>query len=68
MSVWLSERWERNPKNVWWNDEIKAAVRRKEAARRCWQLAIRRQKKDVWRLTEKRRKRLKGIYTREKRK
>ena len=22
----------KNPKNVWWNDETKAAVRRKEAA------------------------------------
>ena len=22
----------KNPKSVWWNDEIKAAVRRKEAA------------------------------------
>ena len=24
--------WRKNPKSVWWNDEIKAAARRKEAA------------------------------------
>ena len=29
-SVWLSESWEEEPK-VWWNDDIKAPVRRKEA-------------------------------------
>ena len=41
-------RGEKNPKSVWWNDEVKAAVRRKEAVgRRCWQLAMKRQKKDV---------------------
>ena len=33
--MWLSERdREKNPKRVWWNDEIKSAVRRKEAARK----------------------------------
>ena len=57
----------KNPKNIWWND-IKAAVRRKEAGRGCWQLVIKRQKKDVWKCTEKRRERLKGVYIREKRK
>ena len=32
-SVWLSESWGKEPKKcVWWNDEIKAAVRRKETA------------------------------------
>ena len=32
-SVWFSESWgEKNLKSVWWNDEIKSAVRRKEAA------------------------------------
>ena len=31
--MWLSERGGgKNPKSVWWNNEIKAAVRRKEAA------------------------------------
>ena len=36
----------KNPKSVWWNDEIKAEVRR-----RCWQLEMKRQKKDVWKCT-----------------
>ena len=31
-SMRLSESWGKNPKSVWWNEEIKAAVRRKEAA------------------------------------
>ena len=31
-SMWLSKSWRKNPKSVWWNDEIKAGVRRKEAA------------------------------------
>ena len=31
-SMRLSESWEKTPKSVWWKDEIKAAVRRKEAA------------------------------------
>ena len=30
--------------------------------RRCWQLAIRREKKDIWKCTEKRRKGLKSVY------
>ena len=29
-NVWLSEIGGKNPKNAWWCDEIKAAVRRKE--------------------------------------
>ena len=29
-NVWLSESWGKNPKSVWWNNEINAAVRRKE--------------------------------------
>ena len=32
----------KNPKSVWWNDEIKAAVVRKEAAWKVWQLAMKR--------------------------
>ena len=27
----------KNPKNVWWNDEVKATVRRKEAA---WKVLV----------------------------
>ena len=34
----------KNLKCVWWNDEVKAAVERKEAA---WQLAMKRQEIDV---------------------
>ena len=30
-SMRLSKSWGKSPKRVWWNDEIKAAVRRKEA-------------------------------------
>ena len=44
----------KNPKSMWWNDEVKAAVRRKELlGRRFWQLVMKRQKKDVWKRTEK---------------
>ena len=31
-STWFSESRGKNPKSMWWNDEIKDAVRRKEAA------------------------------------
>ena len=31
-SMPLSKSWGENPKSVWWIDEMKAAVRRKEAA------------------------------------
>ena len=30
--MWLSGSGGKNPKNLWVNDEVKAAVRRKEAA------------------------------------
>ena len=36
----------KNPKSAWWNDEIKAAVEE-----RCWQLVVRRQKKNVYNCT-----------------
>ena len=50
----------KNPKSVWWNDEIKTAVRRKEAAwKECWELGMKRPKKDVWKRTERGRERLK---------
>ena len=53
----------KNPKRVWWNNEVKAAVRKKEAAwKEVWQLAVKRQNKDVWKCTERRRERLKGVY------
>ena len=31
-SIWLSKSCGKNPRSVWWNDEINAAVKRKEAA------------------------------------
>ena len=34
--------------------------------RRCWQLAMKKQKKDVWKGSEKRREKLKGVYIRSK--
>ena len=46
----------KNLKRVWWNNEIKAVVRRKRLlGRRCWQQVVKRQKKDVWKCTERRR-------------
>ena len=35
---------------------------------RCWQLVMKRIKKDVWKHTKKRKERLKGVYIRAKRK
>ena len=45
----------KNPKSVWWNDEVKATVRRRSLpGRRCWQPSMKKQKKDVWKRIEKR--------------
>ena len=52
-------------------DEIKAAIRRKNPAMGgggCLKLEMKRQSKDIWKLTEKKREGLKGIYNRVKRK
>ena len=57
----------KNLKSVSWNNEIKAAVKRL-FGRRYWQLVMKRQKKDVWKPTEKKRERLKSVYVRAKRK
>ena len=59
----------KNPKTVWWNDEIKYAVRRKEDAWKEVMAAseMKRQKKNVWKHSEKRRERLKCVYIRGKR-
>ena len=54
----------KNKKSVWWNDEVKAAVRRKEVLAASNEEA----KEDVWKLTEKKGERLKGVYIRAKRK
>ena len=49
----------KNPKSVWYNDKIKAAVRRKE---NTWVEILaasdEETKKDVWKPTERRRERL----------
>ena len=59
---------EGSPKNVWWNNEVKAAVKRKETAwRKCCEPEAKMQKKDVWEFTKKKRERLKRcIYQRKK--
>ena len=52
-----------------WNDEVKPAVReRRLLGSRCWLLVMKRQKIDVWKLTEKKRERLKCVYIRAKKK
>ena len=48
---------------MWWNDEVKAAIRRKEAT---WREVLA-ASNDVWKLIKKKRKRLKGIHIRAKR-
>ena len=62
--MWLVRVEGKKPKSMWWNNEVKAVVRR----RKCCQLAIKRQKKEVWKLTEKKRERLKSVYIRAKKK
>ena len=44
-----------NPKSVWWNDLVKAAVKRKEV------LGASYEEKGVWKSTKKKRGRLKGV-------
>ena len=52
--------WGKNPKCVWWNDEIKAVVReRRLLGSGYWQLAMKIQKKNVLKRTERRREKLK---------
>ena len=62
--MWLSESGGKNPKSVWWADEIKAAVRTKEAAWKEVSAAGNKdakKKENAWGLTEKKRERLKGV-------
>ena len=51
---------------VWCNKVV--ARRKKVVWKECWQLAMKNPKKNVWKLTEKKRERLKGVYIRAKRK
>ena len=55
----------KNPKSVWWKDELQLGER-ELLGRRCWELGTRLQKTDVWRFTNTKRERLKGVYVREK--
>ena len=57
-SVWLNESGGKNTKSMWWNDKIKAAVRRKEAA---W-------KEVLAANDEEAKERFKELYREEKRK
>ena len=56
--MWVSESGGKHPKREWWKDELKAAFRRKEVLGASDEEA----KKDVWKCTEKKRERLKGVY------
>ena len=51
-----------SPKSVWCYNEVKAAVKRKEAAWKEVLLEMKIQKKDVWKLTKKKRERFKNVY------
>ena len=58
----------RKPKSVWWNDEVKAEVKRKEdACKEVLKLGMKMQKKDVCKVTKEERERLKGVYIRARR-
>ena len=57
-SMRLSKCWGENPKSVWWNYDIKDAVKRKEAP---WKRMLAASGEDVWKCTERRRERLEGV-------
>ena len=57
----------KNPKSVCWNDEIKAAFRRKEAAWKYVLAATGEEKRNMYG-SVKRREKLKNVYIRAKRK
>ena len=56
---------EKNPKRVWWNDEIQAAVRRKEAA---WEEVLERGKTKVYGNVQKRKEKGLKVYNSEQKK
>ena len=51
--------WGRNPKSVWWNDKVKAAIKR--------ELEMKMQENSFWKSTKEKRERLKGLYVKAKR-
>ena len=64
--MWLSEIRGKNPKSVWWNDEVKAGVRRKEVlavndeeTKRCME-AYREEKRKVKRCIYQQKESLEG--------
>ena len=65
--MWLSERGGKNPKSVWWNDDVKAAIRKNEPAEKdvleCRDEDAKERFIEVYR---KKRERLKGAYIRGK--
>ena len=68
-NMWLNKNWGKNPKNVWWSDEIKAAVRRKESAWKRLLAASDEEAKEICMEADREEKRkLKGVYIRVKRK
>ena len=53
----------RNPKSVWWNDQVKSAVKRKENHwKEVLELEMKMQGKGVWKYTRRKRERLKGAF------
>ena len=48
--------------------KFKLQLREKKLLRRCWPLMVKRQRKDPWKPTMKKRGELKGVYIRAKRK
>ena len=51
-----------NLKCVWWNDQVKAAVKRK----RCWELEMKMQGKGFCKSTKRKREGLKGAFIEER--
>ena len=68
--MWLSEKvGGKDPKSVWWNDEVKVAVRRKEAAWKVVLAASNEEAKErCMEAYRERKERLKGVYISAKRK
>ena len=54
---------------MWWNDQVKTAVKRKEDAwKEVLGARVKMQGKGVWKPTKKKRKRLKGAFIKVRRK